>query len=156
MLLKFCPRQQLWMRRGNLSGSLWLWEYGFMDPAQAQLCLNGIIHDDHHQHLHERHTTNDGASTRLSHNWSACTDGHVAGLQPTGSCWGRQGTSASVHAGLSQAMGAWCRKLAPAMTLGPPSTGCCLRRSRGTSSHPIPAGSAPASAGKVCPSCHQS
>ena len=44
----------------------------------------------------------------------------------------------------------------PAMTLSPSSTGCCLRRSGGTSSHPIPTGSVPASASKVCPSCHQS
>ena len=29
------------------------------------------------------------------------------------------------------------------MTLGPPPTGCCLRKSRGTSSHPIPAGGTP-------------
>ena len=36
------------------------------------------------------------------------------------------------------------------MTRGPPSTGCCLRKSRGTSSHPIPAGGTPTLAGEVC------
>ena len=107
------------MCRGNLSGPSQLREYGSMDPAQAQLCLNGIIHDNHHQHLHERRTINNGASTWLSRNWSACTDGRVAGLQPAGSCQGRQGTSASVHARLGQATGAWCHRLAPTMTLSP-------------------------------------
>ena len=33
-------------------------------------------------------------------------------------------------------MGAWHCRLVPSMTLGSPSTGCCLRKSRGTSSHP--------------------
>ena len=41
------------------------------------------------------------------------------------------------------------------MTLGPPSTSRCLRKSRGTSSHPIPAGGTPTSAGKVCLPHHQ-
>ena len=95
-------------------------------------------------------------STRLSHNWSACTDGRATGLQPTGPCWGRKGTSASFCARLSQATGAWPCGLVPAMPFGSSSTGCCLRRSGGTSSHAIPAGGASTSAGKVCPSCHQS
>ena len=36
----------------------------------------------------------------------------------------------------------------------PPSTSCCLRRSRGTSSHPVPASSTPTLAGEVCLSNH--
>ena len=51
--------------------------------------------------------------------------------------------------------GTWHCRLAPGTTLSPPSTGCCLRRSRGTSSHPIPAGGTPTSAGEVCLSHHQ-
>ena len=80
-----------------------------------------------------------GASTRLSHTWSAYTYGCVAGLQPTGACWGRLGTSASVHTRLGWATSAWRHRLAPAMILGPPSISCCCKRSRGTSCHPIPA-----------------
>ena len=37
------------------------------------------------------------------------------------------------------------------MTPSHPTTSRHLRKSRGDSSHPIPAGSTPASAGKVCP-----
>ena len=54
-----------------------------------------------------------------------------------------------------QSAHAWCHRLAPAMTLGPPSTSCCLRRSRGTSHHPIPAGGTSTSAGEVCFFHHQ-
>ena len=64
-------------------------------------------------------------------------------------------TSASICTRLGQTMGAWCHRLAPAMTLSPPSTSYCLRRSRGTSHHPIPAGSTPTSAGEVFFSHHQ-
>ena len=41
------------------------------------------------------------------------------------------------------------------MTLGPPSTSCCLRKSRDMSRHPVPAGGTPTSAGEVCSSHHQ-
>ena len=37
----------------------------------------------------------------------------------------------------------------------PPSTSCCLRRSRGTSGHPVPASRTPTLAGEVCLSHHQ-
>ena len=69
---------------------------------------------------------------------------------PMGVSLASQGTSASVCARLSQAMGTWCCRLASRMTLGPPSTSRCLRKSRGMSSHPIPAGGTPPLAGKVC------
>ena len=66
-----------------------------------------------------------------------------------------RGTSASVQAELGWAMDTWHHRLAPATTLSPPSTSCCLRKSRDTSHHPVPAGSTPTSAGEVCSSPHQ-
>ena len=66
-----------------------------------------------------------------------------------------QASSASVHAGLSQATGIWQQRLAPGITPSPPTTGYYLRKSRGNSSHPIPAGGTPTSAGKVCFPSHQ-
>ena len=143
------------MCRGDSSGPSRLQEYGSLDPTQAQLHLNGVIHNNHRQHVHERCIVNNGASTRLSRTRSAYTYGCVTGIQPVGACWGRLGTSASVQAGLGRAMDTWRHKLAPAMTLGPPSTSCCLRKSRDMYRHPVPAGGTSTSAGEVCSSHHQ-